>query len=138
MMARLPCPPRWAEAILHRWLAARDRYTITGDLLEEYREEILPKRGGFRAALWYWWQTATLLALVRRRRRRVDMNRRTSLLWLLAGVTWIAMIAGLLVHSRFAPPRLPMGVLVVPLALVIAALTSLRFDQLHEKPLVEV
>jgi hypothetical protein len=126
MMARLPFPPRWAEAILHRWLAARDRYTITGDLLEEYREEILPERGGFRAALWYWWQTATLLALMRKQRRRVDMNRRTSTLWLLAGITWTAMIAGLLIHSKFTPPALPMGALVVPLALAISALTSLR------------
>ena len=126
MTARFPYPPRWAEAILLRRLAARDRYTITGDLLEEYREEILPARGRFRAALWYWWQTATLVALTRRQTRGVDMNRPMSMLWLVVGITWTAMIAGLLVRSRFQPPALPMAALVVPLVLVIAALTSLR------------
>ena len=100
-MPRLPNPPRWAEAILHRRLAVRDRYTVTGDLLEEYREEILPARGGFRAALWYWWQTATLVALT----RRVDMNRRMSPVWLLAGISWIALMWGYSSGAGSSPRR---------------------------------
>jgi hypothetical protein len=34
-------------------LPPRDRDTVTGDLLEEYREVILPSRGRLRAQLWY-------------------------------------------------------------------------------------
>jgi hypothetical protein len=37
-------PPRWAEALLRRQLAARDSDTIAGDLLEHYRE-VIPSAG---------------------------------------------------------------------------------------------
>ncbi len=46
-------PPRWAEQMLRVLLEPRDRDTIAGDLLEEYREVVLPTRGRFRARLWY-------------------------------------------------------------------------------------
>jgi hypothetical protein len=46
-------PPRWAERLLQLSLHQRDRDTVTGDLLEEYREVILPARGRVRAQLWY-------------------------------------------------------------------------------------
>jgi len=41
-------PPRWSELALHVILKRRDRESIAGDLLEEYREEILPSRGPVR------------------------------------------------------------------------------------------
>jgi len=46
-------PPRWAENLLRFVLRERDRETIPGDLLEEYREVVLPGQGRFRANLWY-------------------------------------------------------------------------------------
>jgi hypothetical protein len=46
-------PPRWAERLLRIFLASRDRDTIPGDLLEEYREVVLPARGKLRAQIWY-------------------------------------------------------------------------------------
>jgi len=46
-------PPRWAEHLLRAFLEPRNRETIAGDLLEEYREVVLPERGRFRARLWY-------------------------------------------------------------------------------------
>jgi hypothetical protein len=52
-MTRPPTPPRWAEALLRLCLPPRDRDTVTGDLLEEYRESVLPMRGRLRAQLWY-------------------------------------------------------------------------------------
>ena len=47
------CPPRWAEFILRQVLKPRDRESIPGDLLEEYREGQLSKLGRTRANLWY-------------------------------------------------------------------------------------
>ena len=47
------CPPQWAESLLKRVLNARDRESILGDLLEEYREERLSNLGRARANLWY-------------------------------------------------------------------------------------
>jgi hypothetical protein len=46
-------PPGWAELLLRLVLAPRDEHTVSGDLLEEYRERIRPQRGSRRADLWY-------------------------------------------------------------------------------------
>jgi hypothetical protein len=47
------CPPLWAESFLLNVLKPRDRESILGDLLEEYREERLTKLGHTGANLWY-------------------------------------------------------------------------------------
>jgi hypothetical protein len=46
-------PPAWAEALLRDVLAPADGDSVTGDLLEEYRESIHPVRGPWRADVWY-------------------------------------------------------------------------------------
>jgi hypothetical protein len=46
-------PPRWAEALLHVLLAADEAETVSGDLIEEYRETVYPSRGRWRADLWF-------------------------------------------------------------------------------------
>lgn len=53
MSAGIQTPPRWAEVVLERLLAARDRETIVGDLREEYAESIVARRGRLLANLWY-------------------------------------------------------------------------------------
>jgi len=45
-------PPRWAEAILRVLLKPRQRESVSGDLLEEYRDTIVPARG--HAADWWY------------------------------------------------------------------------------------
>lgn len=67
-------PPRWAESVLRLALDERSRDTITGDLLEEYRERIVPERGVLRAQFWYAWQAATLVALVRRSDMKMQLH----------------------------------------------------------------
>lgn len=54
-------PPRWAERLLRACLDPRDRDTIAGDLLEEYREVVRPARGRFGANLWYLTQVLSLV-----------------------------------------------------------------------------
>jgi hypothetical protein len=46
-------PPAWAEALLRDVLQPVDGDSVTGDLLEEYRESIHPGRGPWRADVWY-------------------------------------------------------------------------------------
>ncbi|HZP48642.1 MAG TPA: permease prefix domain 2-containing transporter [Vicinamibacterales bacterium] len=46
-------PPRASEWWLRLLLADRDRETVSGDLLEEYREAVLPARGERAARRWY-------------------------------------------------------------------------------------
>jgi hypothetical protein len=45
-------PPRWAESLLRMMLAPKDRDSVSGDLLEEYRTSIVPSLGG-GANRWY-------------------------------------------------------------------------------------
>ena len=54
-------PPQWAEALLTAVLPVRDRESVPGDLLEEYRESIAPQRGQAAANRWYVRQLAGLV-----------------------------------------------------------------------------
>jgi hypothetical protein len=53
-------PPRWAESLLLMLLPPEDRDSVSGDLLEEYRDSILPALGG-KANGWYIRQVAGYL-----------------------------------------------------------------------------
>ena len=77
-------PPAWAEAILCLFLRSEDRDTVSGDLLEEYREAV--QAGGDRpaadraylrqAAGFLWratWMWAVLLALLTLGRFALDV-----------------------------------------------------------------
>lgn len=46
-------PPRWAEALLRAFLKPDDFESVSGDLLEHYRDSIYPSRGQRGADLWY-------------------------------------------------------------------------------------
>ena len=46
-------PPAWAEGVLRLVLSSRDRDTVSGDLLEAYRDSVRPARGGGAADRWY-------------------------------------------------------------------------------------
>src|SRR3954471_23772479 len=50
----MPNPPEVAETILRGLLPLDMCETVSGDLLEEYRESRVPALGEFRADLWYW------------------------------------------------------------------------------------
>jgi hypothetical protein len=50
-------PPRWAESILRMLLSSADRDSVSGDLLEEYRESMVPTLGD-KANGWYVRQVA--------------------------------------------------------------------------------
>jgi hypothetical protein len=54
-------PPRWADAILRSLLRPSDRDSISGDLLEEYREARRPALGAFRANAWYFKHVLSVL-----------------------------------------------------------------------------
>ena len=51
-------PPRWAEALLALVLERGDVESVSGDLLEEYRDSVHPIRGKRRADWWYVTQVA--------------------------------------------------------------------------------
>jgi hypothetical protein len=46
-------PPGWTDLLLRVSLPAGDFETVSGDLLEEYRESVCPARGRRRADIWF-------------------------------------------------------------------------------------
>jgi hypothetical protein len=52
----MPNPPEVAQLLLHALLPVDMRESVSGDLLEEYRESRVPAAGELRADLWYWRQ----------------------------------------------------------------------------------
>src|SRR5689334_16314781 len=44
---------RFADTLLRLLLSSRNRESVSGDLLEEYRDHILPTRGRWAARAWY-------------------------------------------------------------------------------------
>ena len=52
----MPNPPAVPAALLHLLLPIEARESVSGDLLEEYREARIPALGRRRANLWYWRQ----------------------------------------------------------------------------------
>ena len=120
-MGGSPRPPVWAETALRCLLPPRNRDTVSGDLLEEYREVVVPGRGVVRANLWYLRQVVSFVtpALTRSKRE-------ASMRWIVFGTVSLAVVLVALVRSNLAPPA---GLMVaVPLALVLAltALPSMR------------
>jgi hypothetical protein len=53
---------KWGDFILRLLVRRRDRETISGDLLEEYREHVLPTKGPWAARLWYVQQIASFVS----------------------------------------------------------------------------
>jgi hypothetical protein len=82
------------EKLLILLLPSRDRETVSGDLLEEYREEQLPQHGRLRANFWYLQQVVSF------------MNMKKILIpfcvfGLLAG-TWLGVMENVLKHDGYA------------------------------------
>lgn len=48
-----PTPPRWADILLRTILKAADVDSVSGDLLEDYRDAVYPSRGPAAADAWY-------------------------------------------------------------------------------------
>lgn len=130
-MSRL-APPRWLEALLLRSLPSRDRETISGDLLEEYREVQLPHLGPLGANIWYARQLISFLAV----RSFGGSTMRASLTWIsaitaLAGV-WLALMEIILRHPGYA------GRSAIAACIVIQGLATVLFLMLHGRAIFRV
>jgi len=49
----MPSPPNWAEALLRVFVKRADFESVSGDLLEAYRDTVHPVRGQLAADAWY-------------------------------------------------------------------------------------
>jgi hypothetical protein len=110
-------PPRWAEGLLRLFLAPRDRDTVTGDLLEEYREVAVPTWGHARAGIWYLGQGVSVMS---------HSNVAIGSAWVAIGGVVLTTLFVLLVRSHFGPPGPLYLTVAVAMVLGITAATSMR------------
>ncbi len=95
-------PPRWLERMLLLFLAARDRDTISGDLLEEYREEQLPRLGPMRANIWYLRQSISFGSIRIIGGPRVKLLLTLMCLFAVAAGIWLGVMENILKHDGYA------------------------------------
>jgi hypothetical protein len=84
----LAAPPRWAAALLPLLLRADEAETVTGDLIEEYRDTVYPSSGRWRADAWFVRQVA-------------GFAWRAAWVW---GLLIAVFISGRFILDTFAPP----------------------------------
>ena len=95
-------PPRLLERALLLFLAERDRETVSGDLLEEYREEQLPRLGTLRANLWYLRQAVSVAWIRLWGGSRLKQLLVFLCLFIAVAGTWLGVMENVLKHNGYA------------------------------------
>ena len=130
IMAELNCakPPLFIERILLLVLSARDRESISGDLLEEYREEKLPALGSVRANYWYLRQIIGFATIQIGEGGRLKQLLTLTCFFTIAASTWLAVMENILRHHGYQG-RTAIAVLigVQSLGTLLAMLVNARF-----------
>jgi hypothetical protein len=116
-------PPVWAEMLLRILLPQRGQDVIAGDLLEEYRESVLPAVGTFRARIWYVHQVMSFLNVA----DVLDVADKISrpLLW----GTVIAFFAYILIYALPSATAIPFDTLLflfTGIILIVGSATAIR------------
>ena len=94
-------PPRWLERALFLLLEQRDRETISGDFLEEYREEKLPTLGRTRATYWYLRQVMSFGSIRVRRGGTVKQALMSVCFFTVAAGVWMTVMENILRHHGY-------------------------------------
>jgi hypothetical protein len=114
-------PPRWLERTLLLFLPVRHRETISGDLLEEYREEQLPRLGSMRANIWYLRQLVSFGSARIVGGPHVKKVLTLMCLFIVAAGIWLAVMENILKHPDYFERTM------VAACIVIQGLATLLF-----------
>lgn len=121
-------PPRWMEYTLLLFLAARDGECISGDLLEEYRQEQLPRRGLLGADFWYLQQLISFLLIRIAGGLLVKGTLLAISFFNVAAGTWLGVMEQILRHTGFGGRSIIAACVVVQAALTAAVLLWRRYS----------
>ena len=123
-------PPLSLERLLLFLLPPRDRETISGDLLEEYREEQLPRLGPARANLWYLRQLAGFASIRFTGGPRMKQTLTALCLLVAAAAAWLCLMENVLRHDGYVQRA------AIDAALALQAIATLIFVRLGGPTLV--
>ncbi len=107
------------EKFLVLLLPARDRESISGDLLEEYREEQLPKRGRVRANFWYLRQVVSFMDF-----RKILIP--FCVFGMIAGV-WLGVMENILKHDGYGGRTVIAACIAIQAIITLLPVERLRF-----------
>ena len=122
-----PAPPRWLERLLILCLSPRDRNTVSGDLLEEYREEKLPRLGSLRANVWYVRQSLSFLSVRSFGGPLMKIALTWTSLFTAAAAVWLVVMENALRHAGYA------GRMGIAAFIAIESLATLLFVALGQR-----
>lgn len=94
-------PPRWLEALLLWCVPVRDRETISGDLLEEYQEEQVPRIGSLGANIWYARQSMSFLSVRSFRGSSISVFLAWISMFTIACGVWLVVMENTLKHVGY-------------------------------------
>jgi hypothetical protein len=132
-------PPALLDRALRLLLDARDRNTISGDLLEIYSDEKLPELGPLRANLWYARQLLSILPHCMLSTLGGPLMRTLKSLWTATSIflalacSWFAVMELILKHPGFTI-RAGVCMLIVLYAAVCIGLT-LAYKRIPSAPI---
>jgi hypothetical protein len=106
-------PHPWLERMLLHFLPARDRETISGDLLEEYREEKAPRLGALRANFWYLRQVLSLMPFWDLVGPRLNQLLMVATAFIVAAGLWLAIMENVLRHAGYRERTLIAATIVI-------------------------
>ncbi len=120
-------PPHWLERTLLCLLPERDKQTVSGDLLEEFREQLRAHRSRSKTTLWYVLQILSFLP----HWLRFQSKLRYFLL-LVCGFTglaglWLGAMGLRLKHPGYVEGEIISGIILSEALLTIAAVWLRRF-----------
>jgi hypothetical protein len=98
---RPEAPPRWLQRMLLLFLAPRNRETVSGDLLEAYREEQAPRFGVRRANLWYLRQLISFVSIRIWGGSRMKQFLVLLCLFAAAAGAWLGVMENVLKHDGY-------------------------------------
>lgn len=112
-------PPLWMEKLLKSILPERDREAVSGDLYEEFCEEIVPRLGAARARFWYMRQVLSFIP------QRLAPALQLICIFTLMSGTWLGLMELRLRHPGYLSREWIAGLIVGQAAITLIVLNRL-------------
>lgn len=123
-------PPHWLELILLYLLPERDRQTVSGDLLEEFQEQVQVRGSRLRAIVWYVRQVLSFVPEWLSFQSKLRRFLLSVCTFTGSSGLWLGVMGFRLKHPGYVEGEIISGIIVSQALLTIAALSFRRIPTL--------
>jgi len=121
-------PPRWLELTLLRLLPERDRQTVSGDLLEEFEEQVQLRGSRLGAIIWYIRQILSFVPAWLGLKSKLRLFLLSVCSFTALSGLWLGAMGFRLKHPGYVEGEVISGIIVSQALLTIAALWLRRMS----------